>query len=193
MPSCRPILSKDKQFFVHPTHFSIVQPSRHQPINRKHVEAYHIRPQHGRNYMLNDDDVFVVIISFSPTSGRMQYAPTPVRLISGLTSSWQNRRNGCDDADSGHTKPSKRLRRCWLGSHKTPETVATMLTRVTQNPRNSCDDAYSGHTKPPKRLRRCWLGSHKTLETVATTKLCSHSLVNAIATVKMLHRSQYRC
>ena len=80
MPSCRPILSKDKQFFVHPPHFSIVQPSRHQPINRKHVEAYHIRPQHGRNCMLNDDDVFVVIISFSPTSGRMRYAPTPVRL-----------------------------------------------------------------------------------------------------------------
>ena len=150
MPSCRPILSKDKQFFVHPPHFSIVQPSRYQPINRKHVEAYHIRPQHGRNYMLNDDDVFVVIISFSPTSGRMQYAPTPVRLISGLTSSWQNRRNDRDDADSGHTIPSKRS---W----------------------------------------RRWLGSHKTVVTVVTTKLRSHSLINAIATVKMLHRSLYRC
>ena len=80
----RQMVYKDKQFFVHPPHFSIVQPSRYQPINRKHVEAYHIRPQHGRNCMLNDDDVFVVIISFSPTSGRMQYAPTPVRLKSGL-------------------------------------------------------------------------------------------------------------
>ena len=34
--------------------------------------------------MFDDDDVFAVIISFPPTSGRMRYAPTPVRLISWL-------------------------------------------------------------------------------------------------------------
>ena len=32
--------------------------------------------------MLNDDVMLGVIISFSPTSGRMRYAPTPVRLLS---------------------------------------------------------------------------------------------------------------
>ena len=96
-------------------------------------------------------------------------------------------------ADNIMTKPPKRSWRRWLGLHKTLKTVATILTRVTQNPQNGCDDADSGHTKPSKRLRRCWLGSHKTLETVATTELCSHSLVNATATVKMLHRSLHRC
>ena len=134
-----------------------------------------------------------VLVSFSPTSGRMRYAPTHVRLKTIQTTSWQNRQINRDDTDSGHTKPSKRLRRCWLGSHKTLETVATTLIRVTQNRRNDRYDANLGHTKPPKRLRRRWLGSHKTIETVVTTKLCSHSLINAVVTVKMSHRSLHRC
>ena len=41
-------------------------------------------PSHGRRYTADDGDVFAAIVSFSPTSGRMQYAPTPVRLKSGL-------------------------------------------------------------------------------------------------------------
>ena len=34
--------------------------------------------------MFDDNDVFVVIVPFSLTSGRMRYAPTLVRLISWL-------------------------------------------------------------------------------------------------------------
>ena len=34
--------------------------------------------------MFDDDDVFADIISFSPTSGRMRYAPTLVRWLSWL-------------------------------------------------------------------------------------------------------------
>ena len=36
-------------------------------------------PSHGRRYTADDGDVFAAIVSFSPTSGRMRYAPTPVR------------------------------------------------------------------------------------------------------------------
>ena len=53
----RQMVYKDKQFFVHPPHFSIVQPSRYQPINRKHVEAYHIRPSRRESWMLFDHRV----------------------------------------------------------------------------------------------------------------------------------------
>ena len=41
-------------------------------------------PSHGRRYTADDGDVFAAIVSFSPTSGRMRYAPTLVRLKSGL-------------------------------------------------------------------------------------------------------------
>ena len=34
--------------------------------------------------MFDGGDVFVVIVSYSPTSGRMRYAPTLVRLIFGI-------------------------------------------------------------------------------------------------------------
>ena len=122
--------------------------------NGKYVGAYRIRPPRRGKSTWNECVMFVVIISYSLTWGRMRYAPTPVRCFLGLTSSWQNRRNGCDDADSGYTKPSKRLRRCWLGSHKTLKTIVTTLTRVTQNPQNDRDDADSGHTKPSKRSWR---------------------------------------
>ena len=124
-------------------------------IDRRCVGAYRIRPPWRGCCMFDGGILFAVIISFSPTSGRMRYAPTLVRLLS-----WPNTINHytCSIefwADNVMTKPSKRLRRCCLGSHKTLETVATMLTRVTQNRRNGCDDADTGHTKPSKRLRRC--------------------------------------
>ena len=118
----------------------IKQPSHYPWNKRKCVGAYRIRPSRRRKSTSNECVMFVVIISFSPTWGRMRYAPTHVRLNFGLTSSWQNRRNGCDDADTGHTKPSKRSWRCWLGSHKTLKTIVTTLTRVTQNRRNGRDD-----------------------------------------------------
>ena len=128
----------------------IIHPPYYPWNNRTCVGAYRIRPSWRGNCMFDECVMLGVIIPFSLTWGRMRYAPTPVRLNFGLTISWQNRRNGCDDADSGHTKP-------------------------------------------PKRSWRRWLGSHKTVETIVTTKLCSHSLINAIATVKMSHRSLYRC
>ena len=173
--------------------FSIIQVSCYPCNKRKCVGAYRIRPSRWRGCMLNDDVMLGVIVSFSLTSGRMRYAPTHVRLLS-----WSNTINHytCSVefwADNIMTKPSKRSWRCWLGSHKTVKTIATTLTRVTQNPQNGCDDADSGHTKPSKRSWRRWLGSHKTVETIVTTKLCSHSLINATATVKMSHRSLYRC
>ena len=130
--------------------FSIVQPSHYPWIDRTGVGAYRIHPPWRRGCMFDEGVLFAVIISFSPIWGRMRYAPTHVRLKTNQTTSWQNHQINRDDADTGYTKPSK-------------------------------------------RSRRCWLGSHKTLKTVATTELCSHSLANAIATVKMLHRSQYRC
>ena len=160
-----------------------VWPFCYHQINSKYVGAYRIRPPWQRSCTLNECVMLGDIISFSPTWGRMRYAPTPVRLISGidwvvcwfrirphqgvcpcathlfgychgqiqliitpvrlnfgLTTSWQNRRNGCDDADSGYTKPPKRSWRCWLGSHKTLKTIVTTLTRVTQNRRNDRDD-----------------------------------------------------
>ena len=43
-----------------------------------HIRAYAIRPYTCS--IKNDNDVFAVIVSFSPTSGRMRYAPTLVRL-----------------------------------------------------------------------------------------------------------------
>ena len=155
--------------------------------------AYRIRPSWRGRCISNECVMLGVIISFSLTWGRMRYAPTLVRLLS-----WTDTINHytCSVefwADNIMTKPSKRSWRCWLGSHKRAETVVTMLTRVTQNRQNDRDDADSGHTKGPKRSWWRWLGSHKTVVTIVTTKLCSHSLINAIATVKMLHRSQYRC
>ena len=47
-----------------------------------HVRAYAIRPY--TRLFKNDGDVFVVIIPFSLTSGRMRYAPTLIRLLSRL-------------------------------------------------------------------------------------------------------------
>ena len=131
-----------------------------------HVRAYAIRP-----YTCSidfGDWLGCVLVPYSPTSGRMPVRHTPVRLLS-----WPNTINHypCSIefwADNIMTKPPKRLRRCWLGLHKTAETIVTTLTRVTQNPQNDRDDADSGHTKPPKRSWRRWLGSHKTVVTVAT-------------------------
>ena len=53
-------------------------------INGKSVGAYRIRPSHWRKSMFDGGDVLGDIIPFSPTWGRMRYAPTPVRLLSWL-------------------------------------------------------------------------------------------------------------
>ena len=53
-------------------------------IERKCVGAYRIRPSRRRTCPFNDGIMFAANISFPLTSGRMRYAPTPVRLKSGL-------------------------------------------------------------------------------------------------------------
>ena len=52
--------------------------------NGKYVGAYRIRPSRRRTRSFNDGIMFAVNISFPLTSGRMRYAPTLVRLKSGL-------------------------------------------------------------------------------------------------------------
>ena len=53
-------------------------------IERKCVGAYRIRPPWRRTRSFNDGIMFAANISFPLTSGRMRYAPTPVRLKSWL-------------------------------------------------------------------------------------------------------------
>ena len=62
-----------------------IQSSCYHRINRKYVGAYRIRPPWRRTCPFNDGIMFAVNISFPLTSGRMRYAPTPVRL-----KSWPN-------------------------------------------------------------------------------------------------------
>ena len=50
----------------------------------KTVGAYRIRPPWRGKCTSNDGVMLGDIVSFSPTSGRMRYAPTPVRLITWL-------------------------------------------------------------------------------------------------------------
>ena len=50
----------------------------------KTVGAYRIRPSWRGKCTSNDGVMLGDIVSFSPTSGRMRYAPTPVRLLSWL-------------------------------------------------------------------------------------------------------------
>ena len=170
-----------------------VWPSCVHRFNGKYVGAYRIRPSWRGCCIFDDNDVFAVIISFPLTWGRMRYAPTLVRWLLRL-----NRINDypCsikNDAYNNVTKPSNESRRCWLGLHKTLKRFATMLTRVTQNPQTIRDDAVSGYTKGSNHSVHPQIGLHKRAVAVATTKLRSHSLANAVATVKMLHRSLYRC
>ena len=56
-----------------------VQSSCHPCNNRTCVGAYRIRPPWRGCCIFDGGILFVVIISFSLTSGRMRYAPTPVR------------------------------------------------------------------------------------------------------------------
>ena len=90
------------------------------------------------------------------------------------------------------TKPSNELQRCWYGSHKTIKWTHSALIRMWQNPQTICDDADSGYTKGSNHSVHPQIGLHKRAVAVATTKLRSHSLANAVATVKILHRSLYR-
>ena len=62
----------------------IIRPSYYPCIDRTGVGAYRIRPPWRRGCMFDGGILFAVIISFSLTSGRMRYAPTPVRLLSWL-------------------------------------------------------------------------------------------------------------
>ena len=61
-----------------------VQASCHPWNDRKCAGAYRIRPPWRRKCTSNDDVMLGVIVSFSPTWGRMRYAPTPVRLKSSF-------------------------------------------------------------------------------------------------------------
>ena len=61
-----------------------VQPPYYPWNNRTGVGAYRIRPSWRGKSTSNECVMFVVIIPFSPTWGRMRYAPTHVRLISGF-------------------------------------------------------------------------------------------------------------
>ena len=61
-----------------------IQSSCYHRINGKYVGAQGIRPPWRRTCPFNDGIMFAAIISFPLTSGRMRYAPTPVRLKSGL-------------------------------------------------------------------------------------------------------------
>ena len=117
-----------------------VQASCHPWNDRKCVGAYRIRPPWRGKCTSNDDVMLGNIISFPLIWGRMRYAPTHVPLWSRLNTVYNYPCSMDFWADNIMTKPPKRLRRCWLGSHKTLKTVATTLTRVTQNRRNGCDD-----------------------------------------------------
>ena len=61
--------------------FSTVQPSHYPWNNRTSVGAYRIRPSRQRGCISNGSEVFAVIVAYSPTSGRMRYAPTPLHLF----------------------------------------------------------------------------------------------------------------
>ena len=61
-----------------------VWPSCVHRFNGKSVGAYRIRPSWRRCCMFDGGILFIVIVPFSLTWGRMRYAPTPVRLISGI-------------------------------------------------------------------------------------------------------------
>ena len=145
-----------------------VWPSCVHRFNGKYVGAYRIRPPWRRGCMFDGSDMLGVIISFSLTSGRMRYAPTPVRLktmlywVMGLFR-FRSFEGVCDT-------PLHLFVYCHgqIQLIITPVRLNFGLITSWQNRQNGRDDADSGHTKPSKRSWRRWLGSHKTLKTIAT-------------------------
>ena len=61
-----------------------VQPSCYPWNDRTGVGAYRIRPPWQGKCKSNDGVMLGVIVPLSLTSGRMRYAPTPVRLFFGI-------------------------------------------------------------------------------------------------------------
>ena len=125
-------------------------------------------PSMTANTLIKRCIMFAAIVSFSPTWGRMRYAPTPVRLLS-----WPNTINHYPRSIVfwgliGFWMVSFSLTSGRMRYAPTHVRLKTNQTTSWQNRQINRDDTDSGHTKPPNQSWRYWLGSHKTVETIAT-------------------------